>query len=165
MLRANNLEYRFESEESAISKSCRVSLALINLSAPEGVNFKLLAVRGKVQKVTFIGFSLDVGDMVFVNGLPMGMQKATLSSAVYESSSFTSAGRLNGGPIDDGGIMVTTGDMGTADAFLGSFWDGSFTLSFVRTGTTTTRSYQVTTAPPSDVRKRFFECISTFRGL
>src|SRR2546430_1211694 len=78
MLRPGNLEYDFESDEGATSKSCRVVLVLTNLPAPEGVNFKVIAVRGKVQKLTFIGFSLDVGDMVFVSGLPAGMQKATL---------------------------------------------------------------------------------------
>ena len=161
-LMPRNLSYEIEVKEDDQAKSCNIMLLLVNLPAPEVVNFRLVATHRKTQTVTFLGFSIDVADMIFANGLPAGNRKIPLSSAAFESALFNSAGRLNGGAVADGGVLESTADSQIATAFLQSFLTGEFSITFSRSGVSGTRTYQINAPVPVEVRTRFFECISSF---
>ena len=102
-----HVQYDVEVKQDALAKSCNLMLMIINNPAPEVVNTRLIAVAVK-DTLSFYALSIDVGDTIFVNGLPSKILKAPLKTASFDSTSFSSAGRLNGGATEDGGIMLRT---------------------------------------------------------
>ncbi len=154
------LQYEAEVKQDNVSKSCNVALLLTNIPAPEIVNLKLFAARTKQGNVAFFGLTLDVGDLAFANGLPSKTNKALLSKASFDSPSFSSAGRLNGGPIEDGGVLLSTADAETGELLSASFLRGQFSITFVRKGSLSSRTYVISQAPPSDVQNQFRACLA-----
>lgn len=158
-----NIQYEFEVKEDAYAKSCNVLLLLLNIPSPEAVNFHFIVSQRKSDGLTFVGFSLDVGDLKFVNGLPAGTNKAVLSSAAFISPTFSSVGRLNGGPIADGGVLESTADPQVYTYYLTAFLGGDFQIQFERKGIPATRTYTVEEKPPTNVISQFSDCVSSLQ--
>lgn len=160
---AGSIEYEAEVKEDAIAKSCNIALVLLSLPSPEAVNFHFIVAQQKSDGLTFVGFSIDVGDLKFENGLVAGTEKASLSSAAFISPSFSSVGRLNGGPVPDGGVLESTADPNVYTSYLLAFLSGKFQISFRRDGFPGLRSYDVQQKPPPKVVSQFEDCVSSLR--
>jgi len=158
-----HVQYETEVKQDSAAKACNLILLLINLPAPEVVNLKLMATRERKSSAAFFGLSFDVGDLTFANGLPSRTTKAFLSQASFDSPNFSSVGRLNGGPIDDGGVLLSTSDLNTGGLLFTSFLSGQFSISFVRKGSSNIRTYVISQAPPSDLRNQFRTCLETLQ--
>lgn len=158
-LTPKEIQYEFAQTNSGGLRKCSIVLLLLNVPSPETVNFQLMVIHKPPTGPSFAGFSMDVGDLKFVNGLPGGAQKATLASAAFVSPSFSSVGRLNGGPVADGGVLQSSADPATIAGFVIAFSSGNFALSFVRDGVPGSRTYQVASPPPPDVRQQFYRCV------
>jgi len=157
------MQYEFEVKEDGVGKTCNLVLILMNIPSPETVNFHFIVAQQKSTAVTFVGFTLDVGDLSFSNGLPAGEEKAVLSSGAFISSTFSSVGRLNGGPINDGGIFETTADAQVYAPYLMAFLSGGFQIQFERRGVPGSRVYEVDQKPPLDVVAQFQTCVSSLK--
>lgn len=158
-----HFQYEFEVKQDSAGKVCHLLLLLINIPAPEVINLKLVAGKSSQGHVAFFGLIFDVGDMTFVNGLPSKTAKTPLFKASFDSKSFSSTGRLNGGPVDDGGVMLSTVDPATGGSLFASFLSGQFSISFVRKGELNTRTYVISQPPPVDVKNQFSACIATLQ--
>lgn len=157
-------QYNVEVKEDTVSKSCNLMLMLLNTPAPEVVNARLIAVvvKGK-NALSFYALTVDVGDMTFINGSPSKLIKAPLGAASFDSTMFSSDGRLNGGKTEDGGVMLSTKDVETGGPLFVSFLTGKFSINFLRTGSSSPRSYTVSQAPPAEMVGQFRACVSTLR--
>jgi hypothetical protein len=151
MVTPANVKYEAEIKEDRAAKSCNLMLLLLNIPSPESVNFRLLTAQQKSDGRTFVGFSLDVGDLKFTNGMPAGSTKAVLSSAAFISPSFSSVGRLNGGPIADGGVVELTDNPLTSSEYTIAFLSGGFQIHFERKGVPGSRTYDVREKAPPNV--------------
>ena len=157
------LAYEVEVKHDNVAKSCHLVLLLNNIPAPEIVNLKLFAARKRRDNVIFFGLSLDVGELTFVNGLPSKTNMVLLSKASFDSPSFSSAGRLNGGPIEDGGVLLSTAEPETGRQLVASFLRGLFSISFVRKGSVSSRTYVISQAPPVDDQNQFRGCLTALQ--
>jgi hypothetical protein len=138
---------------------CHLTALIMNVPrSPEAAKLSLTYAESKSQNVAFVGFALDVGDTQFANGLPAGITPAKLSSAEISAPEFTTTGRLFGGPIPDGGIMMSTQDPETARLLMGIFFEGSFRVTFARQGSAANRTYVVRNAPDPNVVQQFLRC-------
>ena len=138
-------------------------MVLINLPAPEVINTRLIAAKQLHQTAVFFGLSIDVGDQVFKAGIPTHLIKVPLANASFESAEFNSAGRLNGGSVEDGGVMLSTVDVETGGSLFSGFLSGRFSINFLRSGSSNTRTYAVSRPPPQEVIRRFRSCVESLR--
>jgi hypothetical protein len=159
------LQFEPEVKEDAYAKACHIVLLLLNIPAPETINFHFLITRpkrdGRFVDPVFIGFQIDVGELTFSNGAPSGVTKVNLSTAAFDSSDFSSVGRLNSGPFGDGGLLATTADTTMGNEFMKAFLKGQYELSFTRKGLSGIRTYKISASPPADVVKQFQTCLNT----
>jgi hypothetical protein len=156
-------KYEVEVKEDQAAKSCNLMLLLLNIPSPETVNFRLITAQQKSDGRTFVGFSVDVGDLRFANGVPAGSNKAVLSSAAFISPSFSSVGRFNGGPTADGGVLEMTTDPVVYSQYTMAFLSGGFQIHFERKGVPGTRTYDVKQQAPANVVAQFAACVSSLK--
>jgi hypothetical protein len=159
------VQFEPEVKDDAYAKACHIVLLLLNIPAPETINFHFLITRpkrdGRLVDPVFIGFQIDVGELTFSNGAPSGVTKVNLSTAAFDSSDFSSVGRLNSGSFADGGLLATTADTATGNEFMKAFLKGQYELSFTRMGLSGVRTYKISASPPVDVVKQFQACLNT----
>jgi len=152
------VQFEFESNGSD-PRVCHLMALIMNIPrSPEAAKLSLTYAESKAQKVAFVGFALDVGDTRFNSGLPAGISPARLSSAEIFSGKFSTTGRLFGGPVPDGGIMMSTQDPDTAGLLMGTFFDGNFQVTFTREGSQASRAYLIRAAPDPKVARQFVDC-------
>jgi hypothetical protein len=135
------VKFEFEAN-GADPRVCHLMALIMNVPrSPEAAKLSLTYAESKTQNVAFVGFAFDVGDTQFANGLPAGITPARLSSAEISAPGFTTTGRLFGGPVPDGGIMMSTQDPETARLLMGIFFEGNFRVTFARQGSAASRTY------------------------
>ena len=152
-----------EVKREKTAASCAITLVILNLPAsPEALNFRALVAKGiEPETLTFTGFSLDVGNLKFSQGLPSVTEVTKLANIAFVSRGFNSAGRLFEGDFGNGGRGAMTSDENNGDAFLTAFRGGDFDISFVAQDGSEERTYHVTDPPPSSVVQRFSDCLKT----
>jgi hypothetical protein len=94
----NSVEYTVEIKHEKSAASCTIMVTILNYPiSPEALNFRAGVWQGKVQDdqfETLTGFTLDVGNLQFKNGLIIGTQKTPIADAAFGSKTFNSLGRL-----------------------------------------------------------------------
>jgi hypothetical protein len=156
---ANDVVYDTEAKDEPATLSCKIYLVITH--SPEVVAFRLLFLFQKNPPTPIVGFNMDLGDMKFSDGKPTNVDRAPLQAAAFSSNTFSSPGRLNGGPLKDGGVMYTTLSSEDGRGFLSAFSKGQFDISFARKGSSFDRTYRVAEPPGADILQRFRKCIST----
>ena len=161
----NTVQFENSIKDDAYGKVCEYVLLILNLPAPETVNFHVQVMRpmsnGKLIDPTLVGFSMDVGELRFSGGMPAGGRKVNLATAAFSSLTFSSAGRLNIAPFGDGGISGSTTDRSTGNEFMNAFLKGGYDLSFTREDWPGIRSYHLSSSPLMEVVKSFHACLRT----
>lgn len=152
------IKYDFEEKHNAGATTCNLMLMLLNYPAPETVNFRLITAANRQNGPLFVGFSMDVGDTEFKNGVPVGIRKVGLTEAAFSSSSFSSQGLLNSTLASDGGILASTTDGNDGGRFINAFVAGNFTISFRRNDAEETRAYRINEGPSREVFDKFRFC-------
>jgi hypothetical protein len=107
----------------------------------------------------FTGFTLDVGNLLFQNGLIAGTQKTPLATAAFASKSFNSFGRLYDVDMGDGGRGANTADAQTAFDFLTAVFSGDFEIAFIAKGVPLERAYHIVDGPPPNIIRKFKDCM------
>jgi hypothetical protein len=159
------IQFENEVKEDAHGKQCHYVLLVLNLPAPETVNFHPLIMRPKSHDrlidPMLAGLSIDVGELKFFGGKPAGVNKVNLASAAFISPTFNSLGRLNTAPFGDRGLLSTTTDMSTGREFIQAFLKGGYEISFMRDEVSGARSYRISASPPGEVVRQFQACLNT----
>jgi hypothetical protein len=130
--------------------------------SPEALNFRAGVWQGIDQNsrsVSLTGFTLDVGNLKFQNGLIVGT--TPLAAAAFASRSFNSFGRLYDVDMEDGGHGAHTADPHVAIDFLTAVWAGDFEVAFAAKNIPLERTYHISSAPSADVIRQFKDCLGT----
>jgi hypothetical protein len=160
---ANSVEYDVEVKRDKNTASCAIMITVMNYPiSPEALNFRAGVWQGTGQEnrvLTFTGFTLDVGNRLFKNGLVAGAQKTPIVTAAFASKGFNSFGRLYDVDMGDGGRGANTADAQTAIDFLTAVWGGDFDIAFVAKGVPLERTYHIAAGPPLNIIQRFKDCL------
>jgi hypothetical protein len=163
----NSVEYTVEIKHEKSAASYTIMVTILNYPiSPEALNFRAGVWQGKVQDDQFeslTGFTLDVGNLQFKNGLIIGTQKTPIADAAFGSKTFNSLGRLYAMDMEDGGRGAMTVDMGTALDFLKAVWGGDFDIAFNAKSLPLERSYHILAGPPPSIIRQFKDCLDTLR--
>src|ERR1700745_4417079 len=101
---------------------------IVDPATPEVVNLRIIeALSTANPREIFLAYSLDVGDMPYVNGMPTGLTWTPLSSGDISVGSFSTVGRFYGG-ADNGGVLESTVDQADAARQWGWLWPGRFLI-------------------------------------
>ena len=163
-LTPSSVEYDIEAKHDKIAASCTIMLTVLNYPiSPEALNFRAGVWRGTDPATrpagTFAGFTLDVGNLLFENGVITGTQKTPLARAAFGSTKFNSVGRLYEADMGDGGRGANTVDPQTALDFMTAVFEGNFDIAFTAKDLPLQRTYHISDAPPASIVQRFHECM------
>jgi hypothetical protein len=166
-LAPEEIEYTAETTADASGMVCKISLAVFSPNRPETLNFNALvyvAATPTPQGLwgsTGYGYTLDVGEIAYQNGLPSGVTKKRISDSVFTSPSFSSSGRMFPTAMPDGGLAAYTKDGATGKALIDAVLLGSFAISFHEAGIEGYRTYSVRKAMSSNEAQKFVACLKT----
>jgi hypothetical protein len=164
-LTPKSVEYTVEIKHEKSAASCTIMVTILNYPiSPEALNFRAGVWQGKVKEnqfETLTGFTLDVGNLQFKNGLIVGTQKTPIAGAAFGSKTFNSLGRLYEMDMEDGGRGAMTVDTGTALDFLRAVWGGDFDIAFKAKSLPLERSYHILAGPPPSIVQQFKDCLDT----
>ena len=158
------VQQTFELKTDNDSTLCTLLTQIVNLPAPETVNFRFSIATSNNTKNLFSVFTVDVGDFVFRGGVPASVKPVKLSSANISSGNSSTNGIYNVSVLDDGGIMGSTRDLNAGAALLAMIMSGNLNVTFQRNGDLTTRTYTVTDRPSSDEVHKFSACVARLVG-
>jgi hypothetical protein len=153
----DTVQFDAENKQDAQGHTCNLMAMIVDPSRPEAVNFRL--IHALSPQALFFGFSLDVGDMRYQNGLPAGLNKVALASGDISTTSFSSDGRMYGGPAPDGGISKSTMDKATAENLWQDFLTGKFSIHFRRANANAQpRTYIIDKPIPAESLSKYLAC-------
>ena len=155
-LSAADPSYDFEVTRDAEARSCRVALVL--LGGQDSLSFRLIYTYDTQQDVTLVGFSVNLAEQRGGSGAAPNVQMVALSSAQFAAPSFDSSDQLNGGPVDDGGVVLGTVNEQIANALIAAFFAGNFEVSVTTRDREQVRAYKVSAPPPDDLRQQWDAC-------
>jgi hypothetical protein len=153
----DTVQFDAEVKKDTQARTCNLMTMIVDKARPEVVNFRI--IHALSPQAIFLGFSLDVGDMRYQNGLPAGLDHAVLARGDVSTGSFSSEGRMYGGPTPDGGILKSTMDQETATNLWLGVLSGHFSLHLLRaTPGAQPRTYQIATPPSRDALGKYLAC-------
>jgi hypothetical protein len=158
-IRAKNetVQFDFEAKADVQGRTCNLMAMILDPSRPEVVNFRIIHALSPMA--LFFGFSLDVGDMRYQNGLPAGVDHAVLARGDVSAGSFSSEGSMYGGPAPDGGIVKSTMDGETAGKLWQGILSGNFSIHLLRaTPGAKPRTYVVSETPTREALSKYLAC-------
>ena len=87
-VKSDTVRFGAEDKQDSQGHTCNLMTMIMDQSRPEVVNFRVIHTLSPTA--LFFGFSLDVGDMRYQNGLPAGLDKIALANGDV-STAFTPA--------------------------------------------------------------------------
>jgi len=153
----DSVQFDFEQKGDAQNRTCNLMTIITDPSRPEVVNFRI--IQALSPTTLFFGYSLDVGDMRYQNGLPAGLDHVALARGEVSTKDFSSEGSMYGGPTPDGGILKSTLDQQP----VGNLWQGivagDFSLHLLRaTPGAQPRTYVIAKAPSPGPLAQYLAC-------
>ena len=91
----DSVQFDFEQKGDAQNRTCNLMTMITDPSRPEVVNFRI--IHALSPTTLFFGYSLDVGDMRYQNGLPAGLDHVALARGEVSTKDFSSEGSMYGG--------------------------------------------------------------------
>ena len=108
--------------------------------------------------------TIAVFDATFVSGIATNFTPVPLSQASFSGFEFSSPGRLVTTLETGGTIFLSAPNDSVAGAMTSAFQLGHAALSFTRAGSTSFRSYSITSGPPASVMEQFITCVQRMYG-
>lgn len=161
---AKYVEQTFESRPDTDASMCTLLTHIVNLPAPEAVNFRFSLAESNKNKDIFSVFNVDVADFIFENGATAGTKKVKLTDANISASDFSTSGVYNVTVLEDGGVMGSTRDPNAGGRLLGTIMSADFNITFQRYGDPTTRTYNVRAHPSREELQKFSACSTRLLG-
>lgn len=155
--RSDSVQFDFEQKGDAQNRTCNLMTMIMDPSRPEVVNFRI--IHALSPTTLFFGYSLDVGDMRYQNGLPAGFNRVALAHGDVGTKDFSSEGSMHGGPTPDGRILKSTLDQQTAENLWRGIVAGDFSLHLLRaTPGAQPRTYVIAKAPSRGPLAQYLAC-------
>jgi len=154
------VEYGVEAKLSNPSAGSCLIGASLSSTAPEVVNFRAGAWSGSNNgsRQMYLGFTLDVGNWIYKDGLPIALKRTPVSETFFASKTFNSRGRFYDVDFGDGGHGQITGDASVGSLFLFAVYVGNFDITFSAPGIDE-RTYHVNEAPAPPVLADYHRCL------
>src|SRR5271169_2290727 len=128
----STVEFDFEKKIDAQGITCNLMTMIVDPARTEVVNLRIIeALSTANPREILLAYSLDVGDMRYVNGMTTGLTWTPLRNGDISIGSFSTVGSFYGGPVD-GGVLKSTVDQATATAMWDGLRSGSFSIQFQR---------------------------------
>lgn len=113
-LTPTRIVYKFSKNSESKSDECGIQLVISSFPSPEIASARLSLIHEKHGETNVFGISIKDVDVVFKNSKAESYNTVRLSHAELSSDEFSSDGRLNGGPMQDGSIWIYASDQTTA---------------------------------------------------
>ena len=163
-VKIDTIRFDAEDKQDDQSRVCGLMTMIVDQSRPEALNFRVIHTIS--PKSLFFGFSLDVGDIHYQNGLYAGLDKIILASGDVSTGAFNSQGRMYGGQTSDGGVLKSTMDEETARMLWLGVLSGDFSIHLLRaTPGAEPRTYVISTAPSPDALSKYLACSVEIRDI
>ena len=151
----SGVEYTYDTiEQRGKLSACIVTTAIISPPAPEIVNFQVLVIGGTHA------FKVTAGDVDWTKG--SGVAKR-ISAADFSTAQFNHPSAFKKSITSQGQLVGYLRKPNLNGEFLKAFFDGRYTIHFMRTDQKDERTYYVEQAPGSDVTNAFRLCIGSMR--
>ena len=86
----STVEFNFDKKVDAYGITCNLMTMIVDPARTEVVNLRIIeALSTANPREIFLAYSLDVGDMRYVNGMPTGLTWTPLSSGDISVGSFS----------------------------------------------------------------------------
>jgi len=155
--RPDSVQFDFEQKGDAQNRTCNLITMIMDPSRPEIVNFRI--IHALSATTLFFGYSLDVGDMRYQNGLPAGLDQVALARGDVGTKDFSSEGSMYGGPTPEGGILKSTLDQQAVGNLSQGIVAGDFSLHLLRaTPGAQPRTYVIAKAPSPGPLAQYLAC-------
>lgn len=163
MLTPSSVSFGVDSNTDPAASSCDLVVTILNYPAsPEIANFRAKVLTKNGSHSAIIGFTLDVANMKYENGVPTHLDKTPLARASFASPTMNTSGRFYDTDVGGGGAGASTMDAATGSQFILAVTSGDFDISFSAKSPPEERTYHVTSAPPLAVINKFRDCV---RGI
>jgi hypothetical protein len=163
-VKSDTVQFDFEAKADVQGRTCNLMTMIVDPSRPEVVNFRVIHTLSPIA--LFFGYRLDVGDMRYQNGLPIGLDHVVLARGDVSTGSFSSEGSMYGGPAPDGGILKSTLDEQTAGKLWRGILSGDFAIHLLRaTPGAQSRTYAIATPPPREALGKYLACSIEIRDV
>jgi len=162
----SSVEFDFEKKIDAHGITCNLITMIVDPARPEVVNLRIIeALSTANPRAIFLAYSLDVGEMRYVNGMPTGLTWTPLNNGDISIGSFSTVGSFYGGAAD-GGVLKSTVDQATATAMWDGLRSGSFSIQFQRASRGAPQNTYIITKPISrDALARYLACRTHITSL
>jgi hypothetical protein len=162
----STVQFDFEKKVDAYGITCNLITMIVDPARLEVVNLRIIEALSTVNpKEISLAYSLDVGDMLYVNGKPNGLTWTPLSSGDISIGSFTTVGRFYGGAAN-GGMLKSTVDQASATAMWDGLRSGNFSIKFQRASAGAPQNVYIITKPISrDALARYLACRTQITSL
>ena len=162
----STVEFDFEKKSDAYGITCNLITMIVDPARPEVVNLRIIeALSTANPRAIFLAYSLDVGEMRYVNGMPTGLTWTRLNNGDISIGSFSTVGSFYGGAAD-GGVLKSTVDQATATAMWDGLRSGSFSIQFQRASRGAPQNTYIITKPISrDALARYLACRTQITSL
>jgi hypothetical protein len=162
----STVEFDFDKKIDAHGITCNLVTMIVDPARTEVVNLRIIeALSTANPREIFLAYSLDVGDMRYVNGMTTGLTWTPLRSGDISIGSFSTVGSFYGGVVD-GGVLKSTVDQATATAMWDGLRSGSFSIQFQRASAGAPQSTYIITKPISrDALARYLACRTQIHSL
>jgi hypothetical protein len=162
----STVEFDFEKKIDAHGITCNLMTMIVDPARPEVVNLRIIeALSTANPREIVLAYSLDVGDMHYVNGMTTGLTWTALKNGDIRIGSFSTVGSFYGGAVD-GGVLKSTVDQATATAMWDGLRSGSFSIQFQRASAGAPQNTYIVTKPISrDALARYLACRTEIDSL
>lgn len=155
----STVRFDFEKKIDANGITCNLITMIVDPTRREVVNLRIIEVLSTVNpRAIFLAYSLDVGDIRYVNGIPAGLTWTPLNNGDISIGSYSTVGSFYGGAAD-GGVLKSTANQATATAMWDGLRSGSFSIQFQRASAEAPQDTYIITKPISrDALARYLAC-------
>jgi hypothetical protein len=155
----STVRFDFENKIDANGITCNLITMIVDPTRREVVNLRIIEALSTVNpRAIFLAYSLDVGDIRYVDGMPAGLTWTPLKNGDVSIGSFTTVGSFHGGAAD-GGVLKSTTDQATATEMWDGLRSGSFSIQFQHASAGAPQNTYIITKPISrDALARYLAC-------
>jgi len=151
----SGVEYTYDTiEQGGKLAACIVTTAIISPPAPEIVNFQVLVIGGTHA------FKITAADVDWTKG--SGVAKR-ISAADFSTAQFNHPRAFKKSITSEGQLVGYLRESNLNGEFLKAFFDGRYTIRFMRADQKDERTYYIEQAPGSDVTNAFRLCRGSMR--
>jgi hypothetical protein len=168
-VKPDQIAYDANVREDPATKACTLDLAMNGNAVRETVRFQLVVARMKRNAAlagpAMFGFTIEVQDTRSAPKRKSELRPIEISSAAFSSDRYTAAARPRTAPFPDRSWVASTLDSVQGGELVDATAAGKFQIVYTRTRPSASRTYEVSSTPPSDVLSQFSGCVDGLQTI